>query len=182
MKKYAKRKLWALLTAMMLLLALPAMAEEETHIDLAPFTGRLLDGTKTDESLWANADLTMVTVWQTTCNPCIEEMPALQKLYEKGAEKGFQVVGIALDTLDLAGKYDKDQIQAARDVLESLGVTFPNLAPSQDLIDAFLGDVFATPSAIFVDKNGHQVGKMIVGPATYGQWAKLATKHLKTVQ
>ena len=34
-----------------------------------------LDGKKVDKSIFQEADVTMVNVWATFCNPCLEEMP-----------------------------------------------------------------------------------------------------------
>ena len=46
---------------------------------------------------WTASALTVVNFWATWCEPCREEMPALQKLSEAHASEGLSVVGVMLD-------------------------------------------------------------------------------------
>jgi thiol-disulfide isomerase/thioredoxin len=39
----------------------------------------------------------LLDFWATWCKPCIETMPALQKLHEKYGDKGLTVVGASID-------------------------------------------------------------------------------------
>ena len=44
---------------------------------LANFTASTLDGKKFTQDDLAKADLTIINVWSTTCEPCTEELPQL---------------------------------------------------------------------------------------------------------
>ena len=47
--------------------------------------------------------LNLLNYWATWCEPCKQEMPALQALHERYADKGLQVLGLVTDvqiTLD----------------------------------------------------------------------------------
>ena len=48
--------------------------------DLNAFTAQTLDGGTFSEKDLAAKDLTVINIWQTTCPPCIEEMPELASL------------------------------------------------------------------------------------------------------
>ena len=53
-----------------------------------------LDGKKVDKSIFQEADVTMVNVWATFCNPCLEEMPYLAELSKEYDSKNVQIIGL----------------------------------------------------------------------------------------
>ena len=109
-------------------------------------------------------ELTVVNVWGTFCDPCIEEMPDLQALSEKYEGK-VQLIGIVGD---INGIEDTEHVEAAKEITEQAGVKFTNLVLSEDLYD-FMSGIVGFPTTIFVDKDGTIIGDPIVGsnvPAT----------------
>jgi len=64
--------------------------------DPAPYlTGTDLTGEVTTIR-WSSNAATIVNFWATWCEPCREEMPALQALYERKADDDLAVVGVHL--------------------------------------------------------------------------------------
>ncbi|HJL15402.1 MAG TPA: redoxin domain-containing protein [Sandaracinaceae bacterium LLY-WYZ-13_1] len=59
----------------------------------------------------------VVATWASWCGPCREELPALQRLYRRYRARGLRVVGIAADR----------EAEAARAMIDELGLTFPNV-------------------------------------------------------
>ncbi|SFZ89526.1 Thiol-disulfide isomerase or thioredoxin [Flaviramulus basaltis] len=55
---------------------------DSSHIDLKDLRGKVV----------------LLDFWSTACAPCIIEMPYVQKMYEKYADKGFEVIGIAANS------------------------------------------------------------------------------------
>ena len=41
--------------------------------------------------------VTLINIWATYCQPCLVEMPSLDRLYQRYKDKGFKVVGVAVD-------------------------------------------------------------------------------------
>ncbi len=60
-------------------------------------TGNLLDGSTFDWKSY-QGKVVLVDFWATWCGPCLQEMPNVVKNYEKYHDKGFEVVGISLDS------------------------------------------------------------------------------------
>jgi len=60
--------------------------------------GVLLDGTPLDWSAY-RGKVVLVDFWATWCRPCRAEVPNLLKLYRAYHEKGFDILGISLDTM-----------------------------------------------------------------------------------
>jgi len=52
--------------------------------------------------------LLVINFWATWCAPCREEVPALNRIHNKYAAKGLQIVGIAADSADKVFEFSKE--------------------------------------------------------------------------
>jgi peroxiredoxin len=85
----------------------------------------------------------LVNFWATWCGPCRQEMPHLNKLYEKYKSSGFVLLGVNVD----------DDTTQAAGVASKLGVTFPVL-PDSDKRVSRQYDLNAMPSTVLIDRDG----------------------------
>jgi peroxiredoxin len=85
----------------------------------------------------------MVNFWATWCGPCREEMPQLNRLYEKYRASGFVLFGVNVD----------DDSSKAADVAKKLGVTFPVLLDTDKKVSK-LYDLSTMPSTVIIDRDG----------------------------
>jgi peroxiredoxin len=85
----------------------------------------------------------LVNFWATWCGPCRQEMPHLNKLYDKYKSSGFVLLGVNVD---------EDTRQAAS-VASKLGVKFPVL-PDNDKRVSKQYDLSAMPSTVLIDRDG----------------------------
>ncbi len=85
----------------------------------------------------------LVNFWATWCGPCRQEMPHLNKLYDKYKSSGFVLLGVNVD---------EDTRQAAG-VASKLGVKFPVL-PDSDKRVSKQYDLSAMPSTVLIDRDG----------------------------
>jgi len=85
----------------------------------------------------------LVNFWATWCGPCRQEMPHLNKLYEKYKASGFVLLGVNVD----------DDTRQAVGVANKLGVTFPVL-PDSDKRVSKQYDLSAMPSTVLIDRDG----------------------------
>jgi peroxiredoxin len=90
-----------------------------------------------------HGDVVMLNFWATWCGPCRQEMPQLEKIYERYEPAGFTLLGINVDA---------DSEKAAR-MAESVGVSFPVLF-DEDKSVSKLYDIRAMPVTVMIDRDG----------------------------
>ena len=101
----------------------------------------------------------MVNIWATYCGPCLNEMPELGELSQEYADKGVQIIGIPIDTIDTYGKPDQAQINTAAELASQTGADYTHILLSEDLANGYLKNVMAVPTTVFVDSDGNVVGQ-----------------------
>jgi peroxiredoxin len=85
----------------------------------------------------------LVNFWATWCGPCRQEMPQMNRLYEKYAASGFVLLGVNVD---------EDPRNAAT-VASKLGVKFPVLLDTDKKVSR-LYDLATMPSTVLIDRDG----------------------------
>jgi peroxiredoxin len=88
-------------------------------------------------------DVVYLSFWASWCEPCREEMPHLQALWEKHREQGFQVIGINVD----------EDLETARKFASDHGLKFP-LVHDSDRSISKLYRVAGYPSHYVVGRDG----------------------------
>ncbi len=98
----------------------------------------------------------ILNFWASWCAPCREEMPALQRAYEANQEDGLVVLGV--------NETYMDDVAAARDFVNELALTFPNIRDDAGDMSSQLYRVIGLPTSIFISAEGEvahvQVGQM----------------------
>lgn len=85
------------------------------------------------------------------CSPCREELPVLQRMYEKYKDKGLRIVGISLD---IGGP------SAMQPLVDELGLEFPIYWGGEEVTAAYR--ISAIPLTYIV-KNGEVVEQILGG-------------------
>lgn len=86
----------------------------------------------------------VVNFWGTFCPPCVEETPALQRVYEKYQSQGVVLLGVNLG--------EKPVVRVSQ-FAERFGVTYPILLdPELDVRDRY--GVRHYPTTFFIDATG----------------------------
>lgn len=130
----------------------------------------------------SGAKLTLVNVWATYCQPCLQEMPYLGELAAEYADKGVQIVGIPIDIFDSAGNVDSDQIELAKRYVASTGANYLHLIPDGEMQANLLREVYYVPNSWFLDSEGKLIGEAVVGSYSKEDWAGMIEEHLSLVQ
>jgi cytochrome c biogenesis protein CcmG, thiol:disulfide interchange protein DsbE len=78
------------------------------------------------------------------CKPCREEMPELNQIDQEFRSRGYQTLGIGLDS-------DAGQLRA---LVQELGLGYPMLVGSAEVAKAF-GNVEFVPCTFIIDRQGN---------------------------
>jgi thiol-disulfide isomerase/thioredoxin len=106
-------------------------------------------GDPVDQSVFADADYTLLVFWATWCGPCVAEIPELVGAHEELMGMNVQIVGICED-----GKGDRE---SALDILQANDAAYVNIMPDDQFYDDFVSLCFTYPSAMLIDSNGNVV-------------------------
>jgi thiol-disulfide isomerase/thioredoxin len=130
-------------------------------------SGTNLDGSPFDQKTLAGK-VVLVDFWATWCGPCIAEMPNVLAAYEKYHDKGFEVVGISLDT-------DRDALEAflkEREIPWTILFETPEGQGWQHPLAAYYG-ITGIPTVILVGRDGKVVSMDVRGEKLGEELAKL---------
>ncbi len=100
-------------------------------------------------------NVTLVDFWASWCGPCMQEVPNLKKTYETYHKKGFEIVGISLDS-------EKGAWEAAVKDKQMNWIHLSDLRGWQSAGGALYG-VRSIPNTFLVDKDGTIVGHNLFG-------------------
>lgn len=96
----------------------------------------------------------LLNVWATWCTPCVEEMPALQRLHEQLDERGLSVVAVSVDAGPGGG--DADVLS----FVDQFGLTFTVLRDASGRIEDAFG-VAGLPTTFVIDRDGRIQRKVL---------------------
>lgn len=139
------------------------------------FTAKDLDGNEVDQSVFANAKLTMMNIWATFCGPCINEMPELGELAAEGGTD-YQIIGVCAD---LNGT--EDMLEDAKEIVSQTKANYLHLQPAEDLYPVLTASS-SVPVTFFFDSEGKLVGKGILGAQDKDTWSQVISERLEMVK
>ncbi len=90
-------------------------------------------------------EVVMINFWASWCIPCRQEMPFLEKLYQRYKDLGFTIIGINVE----------EDTQMAHAMLKKIPVSFPILFDQTNAVSK-LYQVSGMPTTILIDKSGNQ--------------------------
>ncbi len=85
----------------------------------------------------------LVNFWATWCGPCKQEMPHLNRLYDKYRKSGFTLLGVNVD----------DDPRQAVALAERMGLKFPVLLDADKAVIKRY-DMGSMPATVLIDRDG----------------------------
>ena len=116
-----------------------------------PIEGTVLDltGEKKDLST-LTGKVTFLTFWTTWCPSCKVEMPALQKLYDRYQDQGFQVLAVNIE----------ESAATVTKYFRANGLTYSSFFDPRGLLARRLG-VWSIPNTLIIDRQGIVLGRVV---------------------
>ena len=99
----------------------------------------------------------LLNVWATWCPPCLEEMPALDRLQAALGGPHFEVVALSIDHGGLPvvqAFFDRTSIKHLQSYMDTFGDASSNLG------------VAGVPLTLLIDREGREIGRKL-GPAAW---------------
>jgi thiol-disulfide isomerase/thioredoxin len=109
----------------------------------------------------------ILNFWASWCGPCRVEMPAFQEAHEKHADDGLVILAINQTFID--------DIDAARDFADEIGLTFPLLRDDDGRVSEGLYGVRGLPTTVVVRPDGSMAFAQI-GPMNNAQIADVSRR------
>lgn len=101
-----------------------------------------------DELIQSGSNKMVVTFMAAWCGPCIDELPALNRLYKKYNHTGLKLIGVSIDI---------EGPRAMQPIINRLNVAFPVYWYGESAVKKY--SIFAIPM-VFLVKNGQIVKKL----------------------
>ena len=115
----------------------------EVGMQAPDFTLRNLNGNLEGLSEFKDKVI-ILNFWATWCAPCLEEMPAFEKLYRRYRSQGLTVIAVSLD------KGDKSKVEK---FVDEHSLTFPVLLDLDGIAERIYPS-FTIPFTYVIDKRG----------------------------
>lgn len=134
-----------------------------------------MEGNQVSSGIFSETKLTMINVWATYCNPCLQEMPDLGQLSGEYDSGEFQILGVISDVQE---EDDQDTLDNASDLIKQTGADYPHLLLNESLYKAMMTDVTAVPTTFFFNDHGMLLDTF-VGSRDKEQWKEIIDELLE---
>jgi peroxiredoxin len=110
------------------------------------FMAQDLDGKTLRLSTYLGKDTILLNFWQTWCEPCLQEFPHLQRIYETHKAKGFILLAVAMD--------GPETVANVAPFVRRNRLNFPILLDEDSHVAAIYNPKKSVPLSVLIDRDG----------------------------
>jgi len=89
--------------------------------------------------------------WATWCGPCRREMPELNRIYQRYRDRGLEVIGVSVDTIQGNGA------RAVAPFIKEFQISYSIVMADQDIVNQFA--IVGIPTTLFIAPDGELVAR-----------------------
>lgn len=135
---------------------------------IGPVSIKTIDGKTVELFRKGPEQVTLVSFWASTCQPCIKEMPDLIRLYRNYSQEKFTLIGISMP-------YDPPNLTLA--AVKHFNIPWPVALDIKGEWVKTFGDINATPTTLLLDPSG-RIRWEASGPIDFKQLRQKLSKLL----
>lgn len=129
------------------------------------------DGTETElTNLLQSAELTVINIWDPSCESCKDEMKAFSTISGQYFGKGVQIVGVIRGITE---KRNEDALA----VIAETDANYVHLLDTKELDRQILSKYPETPTTLFLDRDGQLLADPYTGAKDQAFWEKEIEKY-----
>lgn len=140
--------------------------QEMDHTPAPLFTLSTLEGGKVALKEF-RGKLLMLNFWASWCVSCREEMPAMERLYQRYKDQHFVILGVNI----------KDEKKSAISFVKELKITFPIAFDPKGEVGLVYG-AWGIPTTYLIDDNGLALARVVGSADWYNPGARELVKKI----
>lgn len=117
-----------------------------TGVTASDFSARDLEGKSVRLANYLGKEAVLLNFWETWCEPCVAEFPHLRRMYESNKDKGFLLLGIAMD--------GPETVANVPAFVKRNQLNFPVVLDEDSQIAAIYNPKKSAPLSVLIDKTG----------------------------
>ena len=110
------------------------------------FSAQDTNGATLHLSDYLGKNVILIDFWATWCQPCLEEMPHLRRMYEANKGKGFVVIAVSMD--------GPETVAEVPSFAQRNRLTFPVVLDEDSHVASIYNPRKAAPLSIIIDRSG----------------------------
>ncbi|MEO8797428.1 MAG: TlpA disulfide reductase family protein [Polyangiaceae bacterium] len=113
------------------------------------FSAQDTNGATLHLSDYLGKDVVLLDFWATWCQPCLEEMPHLRRIYEANKSRGFVVIGVSMD--------GPETVAEVPSFAQRNRLTFPIVLDQDSHVASVYNPRKSAPLSVLIDRSGKVV-------------------------